>query len=418
MKTKLLFTVLLVCVLLLIPAFLATPAQSAESIPEGLEYTVSNGEVTITDYTGTATELEIPSEIVGCPVTVIGDTAFQNCESLISILIPDGVTDIGSRSFENCVNLANITIPVSVCNFDYFVFNGCVSLENVYYEGTLQEWFQLKFPITDGYFLGSASSNPMCYASHLYLNGELLSGIVAIPEACTSVGPFTFLGCSDITAVVFHDNVDSISGAAFAGCSSLTKLYFKGAQPYYYDANSVEHFGDELNCDIHEWAYSEEDADYECFSGVTATAYYPAQYGICGCNSGFGGNIIWIPYQDSSKSNFTYIISSSEVTITGYTGTATELEIPSAIEGYPVTTIADRAFAECTTLEKVTVPSSVTDMGIHVFELCTSLEEVWLYCSASAVKWSVESGTPDAPEPDIMPDLCFCGEHGCSICDR
>ena len=106
-----------------------------------------------------------------------------------------------------------------------------------------------------------------------------------------------------------------------------------------------------------------------------------------------------------------YSINNGTVTITGYTGSATELEIPSVIGGRSVTTIADRAFAGCTTLEEVMIPESVTSMGTHVFELCYNLREVWLYCSADAVIWGKSTSyDPDMPVPDVMPDECFCGK--------
>ena len=42
--------------------------------------------------------------------------------------------------------------------------------------------------------------------------------------------------------------------------------------------------------------------------------------------------------------NWDYTVNNGKVTITGYTGNEKELEIPSAITGYPVTAIADSSF--------------------------------------------------------------------------
>ena len=41
-------------------------------------YSISNGTATITGYVGSETEIEIPSEINGYAVTIIGRRAFQN----------------------------------------------------------------------------------------------------------------------------------------------------------------------------------------------------------------------------------------------------------------------------------------------------------------------------------------------------
>lgn len=45
--------------------------------------------VTITDCRTAATEIVIPSEIDGLPVTSIGSYAFHNCSRLTSVTIPD-----------------------------------------------------------------------------------------------------------------------------------------------------------------------------------------------------------------------------------------------------------------------------------------------------------------------------------------
>ena len=48
-----------------------------------------------------------------------------------------------------------------------------------------------------------------------------------------------------------------------------------------------------------------------------------------------------------------YSIGNGVVTITGYTGNETDLVIPNKIEVYPVTTIDNSAFYECSSLRSV-----------------------------------------------------------------
>lgn len=86
-----------------------TLSMSAE-IPEGLEYSIDNGEATITAYTGADSELSIPATIMGYPVTAIGCEAFMGCTTLTSITIPDGVTYIGVRAFAWCTNLSSMNV--------------------------------------------------------------------------------------------------------------------------------------------------------------------------------------------------------------------------------------------------------------------------------------------------------------------
>jgi hypothetical protein len=73
------------------------------------------------------------------------------------------------------------------------------------------------------------------------------------------------------------------------------------------------------------------------------------------------------------------------ITITGYTGTAAAVVIPAAIEGKPVTAIGGWAFAHCTSLASVTIPTGVTAIGNHAFYDCSSLTSVTIPNSVTAI---------------------------------
>ena len=61
------------------------------------------------EYRGDSETVVIPDDI-----TSIGDNAFWNCSSLISIHIPDSVTSIGDEAFFGCDSLESIEVPKSV----------------------------------------------------------------------------------------------------------------------------------------------------------------------------------------------------------------------------------------------------------------------------------------------------------------
>ena len=67
----------------------------------------------------------IPTEVNGYKVTMIGDSAFEECTSLTEIVIPDSVTDIGYSAFCNCNSLTSITMPDSVTSIGECAFEGC-----------------------------------------------------------------------------------------------------------------------------------------------------------------------------------------------------------------------------------------------------------------------------------------------------
>ena len=90
---------------------------------EQFQYQVSENEVTIVGYVGTIEgTLEIPAEIDGLPVTRVEDDAFIKQNQLVEVVIPASVIEIGSTAFHDCENLQVFTVAEE--NPVYCVKNG------------------------------------------------------------------------------------------------------------------------------------------------------------------------------------------------------------------------------------------------------------------------------------------------------
>ncbi len=70
---------------------------------------------------------------------IIYDWAFQGCEELSYIYVPNGVKSIGYGVFANCYSLREINIPKTVTSID-FAFENCNSLASIMYGGTKAQW--------------------------------------------------------------------------------------------------------------------------------------------------------------------------------------------------------------------------------------------------------------------------------------
>jgi hypothetical protein len=115
--------------------------QSINMMSDEYQFVVnSNNTVTITKYTGEGRDIEIPSEINEKRVTAIGNTskkigAFQDCTTLVSVVIPEGVTEIQDNAFQSCSSLKTVTIPASITVIWHCAFDDCPNFKSVYFEG-------------------------------------------------------------------------------------------------------------------------------------------------------------------------------------------------------------------------------------------------------------------------------------------
>lgn len=113
-------------------------------------------------------------------ITVIGDNAFFECDSLTSVDITDSVTSIGDYAFFSCNSLTNIAIPDSVTGIGSYAFYGCESLTRVDVGNSVKS-------IVDHVF---------CYCKNLMS--------VDIPDSITKIGEYAFDTCESLTDVHYN----------------------------------------------------------------------------------------------------------------------------------------------------------------------------------------------------------------------
>lgn len=166
--------------------------QKSGQTEDGYQYKeLEDGTLEITKYVGTATELEIPSEIEGKQVTSIGDGyVFYGCNNLNSVSIPEGVVSIGDYSFYGCYNLTSVMLPEGVASIGNGSFVGCSKLTSV------------KIPESVMSIGGDA------------FGGTALTSVV-IPERVTSIREGVFGNCSSLTSVEIPEGVTSIGCYTF-----------------------------------------------------------------------------------------------------------------------------------------------------------------------------------------------------------
>ena len=88
-------------------------------------------------------------------------------------------------------------------------------------------------------------------------------------------------------------------------------------------------------------------------------------------------------YVPIESGDYTYYLEDGSAVIISYNGSASEVEIPSAIDGHLVTSIGCAAFANNSALTSVTIPSSVTSVGTYAFYNDANLTSVFVQGSVT-----------------------------------
>ena len=80
------------------------------------------------------------------------------------------------------------------------------------------------------------------------------------------------------------------------------------------------------------------------------------------------------------ENDFGYVVKDGYAMIVYYAGdlSATEVNIPATIGGYPVREIKEYLLSDMVSLKKLTIPQGVTEIGKYAFVSCESLEELTL----------------------------------------
>lgn len=76
------------------------------------------------------TDIHIPSEIEGMPVTIIGRRAFSHC-NCVSVDLPETVEEIKDYAFSECRSLNRIELPHKVKQIGNHAFYNCRHLETI-----------------------------------------------------------------------------------------------------------------------------------------------------------------------------------------------------------------------------------------------------------------------------------------------
>lgn len=196
-----------------------------ETNPADFKYSVVNGTITITGYTGSETSIAIPKEINGYAVTAIGDKAFYEKQTIQNIILPEGLTSIGAYAFYYCSGWkGNLVIPGSVTSIGAYAFFCCRGLDgDLIIPDTVTSIGTNAFGNCTGLDGSLVISNNMkTIDSYAFASCSGLKGDLIIPNSVKSIGSYAFRYCSGLSGnLTLSGSLSTINSGIFYGCSSL-----------------------------------------------------------------------------------------------------------------------------------------------------------------------------------------------------
>jgi hypothetical protein len=354
-------------------------------------YTITNGTITITGYSGPGVAVTIPAVINGLPVTTIGSYAFEY-SGQTSVTIPSSVTSIGDDALGN---RSLTTISVDTQNSFFSTVNGVLFDKN---QTTLLEYPEA---LSGGYTIPASVTS-------IGTNAFKYSGLtrVTIPNSVTNIGNGAFTFCRSLSSVTIPDSVASIGDNAFYNCIGLSSVTIPGSVANLgnavfeqcYSLASVTIPGSVSRVGDYAFAYCTNLTSLAMSNGVSnigdSAFYYCtalAKVTIPGSvtnieNSAFEAcdslTTISVDTQNSFFSSVNGVLfDKSQTTLLKYPeGLSGGYMIPAS-----VTSIGDSAF-EYSGLKSVTIPNSVTNIGGAAFYGCVGLTNVTIPNSVTSIE--------------------------------
>ena len=338
------------CVLALLLGMLCVggwATVSAAALIEGdYKYEVAwyGGEVTVTGYVGTATEITIPSMLGGYPVTEIGWEAFGRSSTLESVVIPSSVQSINSNAFYACQSLVSVKIPDSVRTIGNGAFQDCVSLCDIRISNSGVIIESMAFYNTAYYNDEANWDKGMLYLdNHLIDANAAVDTNVIICEGTVTISEWAFYGCSGLSSVTIPNSVVRIGDHAFYDCAALDTIAI---------SDDIKWIGE------------------AAFEG---TGYYKNSENWDNGALYIGKHLI--------KTDYTFdkaCAIRSETVMIADCAFENQSSLTTVILPENVEVIGENAFYFCESLETITLPDRITEILSFTFGHCSSLTSVVL----------------------------------------
>ena len=295
--------------------------------------------------------VDIPSTFVHnstlYTVTSIGKKAFNNCEFLYSVTIPESVTSIGDEAFQFCRRLDYPVIPESVTSIGSYAFFGC--------------------------YIAS----------------------VTIPSNVTSIGEGAFLCYSLSTVIVENPTPVSITSGTFSNLSNATLYVPSGSKAAYEAAEEWREFGNiiEMGTNGPAITFTDNMVKSICVANWDTDHDDELSEEEAAAVTNLGS--VFQNSQISSFNELRYFTGLGSIGNSAFSNsTVSSITLPENI-----TSIGDYAFHKCSALKAIHLPAKVMTLGKSALSRCTAMTAITVaegndaFCSVDGVLFTKDKTT-------------------------
>lgn len=348
------------------------------------------------------------------PLREIDDGAFENCSPLKAVYFhSDGITEIPDRCFAGCDNLKIVSIPGNVTLIDKRAFYGCTALEDLS-------------------FIPGLELKRLEIEEEAFAHCESLKE-VALPANLYTIDAYAFDSCTSLETIVFEGSPTWMPYQTFSNCDDVKVVFFLDSDPQslYHIRSLILPEGTcfiKFTLDENGFAYLGEGA-FSSLSNIITELKIPSKVGSYEVHG-------IMPDGFKDRTNLKSIVFPEECYVDtigarAFAGCTSlrSLAIPSTVKTlgeecfkgcgklnsleFATTRLKElpaSAFESCNNIKTVTVPEGVEKLGVRCFGKCAALKEVRLPSSLSDVEKEVFSGCTDLRDiymPDCDKDSTF-----------
>ncbi len=274
---------------------------------------------------------------LGGNIDSIDSSAFEGCSALSNATLGDNITNIGDSAFKDCSALGSFRFPANITSsgLGTGILEGCSSLKNV----------DFSIPA-----LGKVRYQKL--PDDIFKNCSSLQQL-SLPEGMTAVGTGSLSGCTSLQKMEFPEGFKNVPASLFDKCDNLKDVYF-------YDEDTQFPNLDPFPADCNVTIYGYSDSTAHTFAS----------------NNGY----TFVSLNDETVESDFYTIDANGV-ITGadlskLLSYSSVINIPTEVNGIPVTGIGPGVFQNSSRLTEVIIPAQVQSVAEKAFADCSKLKVV------------------------------------------